>query len=248
MPVTARFAAVPGRLLLTAGASTCLGTVILAGAAWAGTQDYAYTCPPLDAATITVTGTAPAAVQPNAAFTVTDGVISGSVELGQFAGFVADGATADVTAAVVVGTDADPDGSVTVTVTLSKSGTVATFSQPLPPIDLVAGPAAATGVGISPGTATVTMGQAGATCTRTGAEGPFATFDVAGEPVAPPATTATTATTAPMVGGGSTGAPGGGPVLADSGADHRAVLLTAGGLVLVALVGRRTLRSATLGA
>lgn len=220
-----------------------LGSLALAGPVLAGTQDYAYTCPPLEAATITVTGTAPATVQPNAGFSVTDGVISGSVELGQFAAFVSDGATADVTAAVVVGTegDANPDGSVSVTITLSKSGTVASFSQALPPVALTAGPDVAAGVGIAPGTATVTMsGGAGATCTRTGAEGPFATLDIAGEPVAPAATTSTTAATGPAA--TRTGGTGGGAVLADSGAEGGPLLLVGGGGLAVALAASRVAR------
>jgi hypothetical protein len=242
----------PGRHLVAVSAAAA-AVVAFASAlpAQAGSQGYAYDCPPLaDPATVTLTATAPASVQPNGAFSITDGVISGTIELGQFAGFVNDGDQATITAPIVFGTadDANVDASVSATVTLTKSGTAATFSQPLPPIAFTAGPDVASGVGFAPGNAVVGAAGQNINCTRIGTEGPFTTTEIAGEALPPPSVTsttappATTATTAARASTGVTAAP-----LADSGAEAAPLLILGAGATGVALAAARLRRRARPG-
>jgi hypothetical protein len=236
----------PGRhVVAVSAAAAAVAALALALPAQAGSQGYSYDCPPLsDPVTVTFTATAPASVQPNQAFSITDGVISGSIELGPLAGAVNDGDAATITAPVVFGTtgDANVDGSASATVTMSKSGTVVSFSQALPPIAFTAGPDAATGLGFAPGNASVTFGSNTVNCTRLGTEGPFATTDVAGAALPPPSVTSTTAppaTTAAVASTRVTAAP-----LADTGTEA-APLLVLGALGTgVGLLAARVRRQA----
>jgi hypothetical protein len=242
----------PGRhAVAVSAAAAAVAAVALALPAQAGSQGYAYSCPPLsDPATVTFTATAPASVRPNEAFSITDGVISGTIELGQFAGFVNDGDQATITAPIVFGTagDGNADPTVSATVTLTKSGTSASFSQPLPPIAFTAGPDVASGLGFAPGDAVVGAAGQNINCTRAGTEGPFATTEVAGEPLPPPTVTTTTAapaTTATTSAAGPTrvtAAP-----LADTGADAGPLLLLGAGGAAVALLAARVRRQARPG-
>lgn len=245
----------PGRhAVALSAAAAAVAALALVAPAHAGSQGYSYDCPPLEEpATVTFTGTAPASVQAGAAFSIDDGVISGSIELGQFSGLVNNGDQATISAPIVFGTtgDANVDGSVSVTVTLTKNGTTATFSQAIPSIAFTAGPDAATGVGFAPGNATVTAGSNDIQCTRLGTEGPFATTDVAGagtgtttpnpsqSPVRPGG--ATTSTT-PVAAVTATTRAGGG-ALAETGSDETMVLVLAAGAAGATLAARQLSRA-----